>query len=74
MILCKDCRHCLPTRHYQPSELGGREWETYEDARCARTDLVTGTGEAGRLCADERAGAPGFPHCGITAAFFEARP
>jgi hypothetical protein len=74
MKLCKDCVHCKPTSHCSIGEISPHEWVDYSTARCKRTDRVMGTGEAGRLCVDERAGMAHAPGCGINAGYFEAKP
>lgn len=65
-VLCRQCAHCKPRAMSSFHELGVHEWSDYTAARCALTDVVIGTGDAGRLCVDERANGS----CGTDAKHF----
>lgn len=70
--LCSECRHCRVPYTVMNVPLGPmRVLRHWESARCALTDAVLGTGDAGLFCSVERSE---VGECGADAAHFEPKP
>ena len=66
--LCKDCIYCIPG----DKQSWFRTIADYSEARCGRTDLVSG-GKDGERCSFERRDWSDGKSCGSAAKFWEQR-